>query len=85
MASNKATFNWEDPLFLDSQLSEAAARHCATLFPGRTAAEVLPRVRMVFRNEGSGWLVVTYMHVMYVFPYSAISNSGMGVSDQQIS
>ncbi|PAT35625.1 acyl-CoA dehydrogenase [Vandammella animalimorsus] len=50
MAATKATFNWEDPLLLDAQLSEderqvrdAARAYCQQ--------QLAPRVQMAFRNE----------------------------------
>ncbi|MBI4984463.1 MAG: acyl-CoA dehydrogenase family protein, partial [Rhodocyclales bacterium] len=50
MAANKATFNWEDPLFLDSQLTEdeRMVRDTALAY---SQEKLMPRIQNAFRNE----------------------------------
>jgi len=50
MASNKATFSWEDPLFLDAQLTEdeRMVRDTALAY---SQEKLLPRIQNAFRNE----------------------------------
>ena len=49
---SKATFNWEDPLLLDSQLAadERQVRNAARTFAQKALA---PRIRDAFRNEST--------------------------------
>ena len=49
---SKATFNWEDPLLLDSQLAadERQVRNAARTFAQKAVA---PRIRDAFRNEST--------------------------------
>ena len=48
----KASFNWEDPLLLDSQLAadERQVRNAARTFAQKALA---PRIRDAFRNEST--------------------------------
>jgi len=50
MAANKATFSWEDPLFLDAQLTEdeRMVRDTALAY---SQEKLMPRVQNAFRNE----------------------------------
>ncbi|NMG71400.1 acyl-CoA dehydrogenase family protein, partial [Parazoarcus communis] len=50
MASNKATFNWEDPFLLDQQLTdvERMVRDTARAY---CQEKLLPRVQEAFRHE----------------------------------
>ena len=50
MASNKASFNWEDPLLLDLQLTETErmVRDTARAY---SQDKLLPRVQEAFRHE----------------------------------
>jgi glutaryl-CoA dehydrogenase len=50
MASDKATFNWEDPLSLDSQLSEEE-RMVRDTAHSYSQERLMPRIQAAFRNE----------------------------------
>ncbi len=50
MASDKTAFNWQDPLFLDSQLTEEE-RMVRDTAQSYSQEKLLPRIQAAFRNE----------------------------------